>query len=128
MALRTPLAGARGLGSAKSGFSHWWMSRVTSIALVPLTLWFTFSLAGLGAMGYVEFVSWVRSPVVTVLLLLALVVTVYHMMLGLRVIIEDYVRPEWLKVTGIVTMNFGCVLLGVAGLVAVLKIFVSAQP
>ncbi|HKF94094.1 MAG TPA: succinate dehydrogenase, hydrophobic membrane anchor protein, partial [Gammaproteobacteria bacterium] len=59
---------------------------------------------------------------VTVLLILSLAVTTYHMMLGLRVIIEDYVRPEWLKITGIVVMNFICVLVLVIGLVALLKI------
>jgi succinate dehydrogenase / fumarate reductase membrane anchor subunit len=127
MALRTPLAGARGLGAAKSGFSHWWSSRVTSIALIPLTLWFVFALAALRSMDYATFVDWVRSPLVTVLLILNLAVTIYHMMLGLRVIIEDYVRPEWLKISGIVLMNFICVLVLVIGLVALLKISLGAS-
>jgi succinate dehydrogenase / fumarate reductase membrane anchor subunit len=122
MALRTPLGQAQGLGAAKAGFSHWWLQRITSIALVPLMLWFVFSVAALGPMDYAAFIAWVRSPLVTVLLLLLLPVTFYHMMLGLRVIIEDYVRPEWLKVTGIVLMNFVSVLLLVLGIVAVLKI------
>ncbi len=126
MALRTPLAGARGLGSAKSGFSHWWMSRVTSIALVPLSLWFVFAVAALGGMDYAAFVAWVRSPLVTALLILSLAVTIYHMMLGLRVIIEDYVRPEALKVTGIIVMNFISILIGALGIIAVLKISLGA--
>jgi succinate dehydrogenase / fumarate reductase, membrane anchor subunit len=69
----------------------------------------------------------VRSPLVTVLLILNLAVTIYHMMLGLRVIIEDYVRPEWLKISGIVVMNFICVLVLVIGLVALLKISLGAS-
>jgi succinate dehydrogenase / fumarate reductase, membrane anchor subunit len=126
MSLRTPLSAARGLGAAKSGFSHWWMSRVTSVALVPLTLWFVFAIASLSTMDHATFVAWVRSPTVTVLLILSLAVTVYHMMLGLRVIIEDYVHVEWLKVSGIIVMNFLSVLIGTIGIVAVLKIALGA--
>lgn len=126
MSLRTPLAAARGLGAAKSGFSHWWQSRITSIALVPLTLWFVFAIAGLGSMDHAAFVAWVRSPLVTALLILSLAVTVYHMMLGLRVIVEDYVQVEWIKVTGILVINFVSILIGVVGLVSVLKISLGA--
>ncbi len=126
--LRTPLAGARGLGAAKAGFNHWWLSRVTSIALVPLILWVVFAIASLNSMDYATFVAWVRSPVVAVLLVITLVVTTYHMMLGLRVIIEDYVHPEGLKVTSIIVMNFLSVLLLAVGLVALLRIFVSVGP
>jgi succinate dehydrogenase / fumarate reductase membrane anchor subunit len=126
--LRTPLAGARGLGAAKAGFNHWWLARVTSLALVPLILWIVFAIASLGNMNYATFVAWVRSPVVTALLIITLVVTVYHMMLGLRVIIEDYVHPEGLKVASIIVMNFLSVLLLTIGLVALLKIFVSVGP
>lgn len=126
MTLRTPLSTARGLGSAKSGFDHWWMSRVTAIALIPLILWFAFAIASFNSMDYAAFVAWVRSPIVAVLLSVTLAVTIYHMMLGLRVIIEDYVHVEWLKIIGIMTMNFASVLLLAVGLLAVLKIFVSA--
>ena len=122
MALRTPLSAARGLGSAKSGFSHWWMARVTSVALIPLILWFVFTVASLGNMDHAAFVAWVQSPIVTVLLIVTLAVTIYHTMLGLRVIIEDYVHVEWLKVAGIMVMNFICVLLLAVGLIATLKI------
>ncbi|MDQ3731816.1 MAG: succinate dehydrogenase, hydrophobic membrane anchor protein [Pseudomonadota bacterium] len=126
MALRTPLSAARGLGSAKSGFGHWWMARVTSIALIPLTLWFVFTVASFGSMDHTAFVAWVRSPMITVLLIITLAVTIYHTMLGLRVIIEDYVHVEWMKVTGVMIMNFTCVLLLAVGLLATLKIFTSA--
>jgi succinate dehydrogenase / fumarate reductase membrane anchor subunit len=126
MSLRTPLAGAKGLGTAKAGFHHWWLSRLTAIALVPLTLWFVFALASLSSMEYVDFVAWVRSPLVTALLLVTLAVTVYHMMLGLRVILEDYVHVEWLKVSSIIVMNFASILVAALGLVAILKISLGA--
>ncbi|MGH8501409.1 MAG: succinate dehydrogenase, hydrophobic membrane anchor protein [Gammaproteobacteria bacterium] len=126
MALRTPLGAARGLGAAKAGFSHWWLQRVTSVALIPLLLWFAFSIATFGDMHHAAFVAWVRSPLVTVLLILLLVTLFYHLQLGLRVIIEDYVHVEWMKLGGILAMNFICVFLAVLGVVAVLKIALGA--
>lgn len=126
MALRTPLSAARGLGAAKAGFSHWWLQRVTSVALIPLLLWFAFSVASFGDMHYVAFVEWVRSPIVTVLLVLLLLTLFYHLQLGLRVIIEDYVHVEWMKLGGILAMNFGCIFLAALGVVAVLKISLGA--
>ncbi len=126
MTLRTPLSTARGLGAAKSGFSHWWLQRVTSVALIPLMLWFAFSVASFGDMHYAAFVEWVQSPIVTVLLILLLVTLFYHLQLGLRVIIEDYVHVEWVKLAGILTMNFFCVFLSVLGVGAVLKIALGA--
>jgi len=126
MALRTPLRAALGLGAAKAGFSHWWLQRVTSVALIPLMLWFAFSVASFGDMRYVAFVGWVQAPLVTVLLMLMLVTLFYHLQLGLRVIIEDYVHVEWMKLVGILTMNFICVFLSVLGVVAVLKIALGA--
>ena len=126
MALRTPLSAALGLGAAKAGFSHWWLQRVTSVALIPLLLWFAFSVATFGDMHYAAFVGWVGSPIPTVLLILLLVTLFYHLQLGLRVIIEDYVHVEWMKLAGILTINFICVFLSVLGVVAVLKIALGA--
>ena len=53
---------ARGLGSAKSGVHHFWMQRVSAVALIPLTLWFVFSVAQLSAGSYPEALHWVSSP------------------------------------------------------------------
>ena len=122
MSLRTPLSRARGLGSAKEGASHWWMQRLTAIALVPLALWFAFVVASLGGADYETVVAWLRSPAVTVLLVILIAVTFYHLQLGVQVILEDYVQSGWLKITGIVLVNFGCILLAVIGIVALLTI------
>ncbi|MBA2491232.1 MAG: succinate dehydrogenase, hydrophobic membrane anchor protein [Gammaproteobacteria bacterium] len=126
MAVRTPVTAARGLGAAKAGFSHWWLQRVTSVALVPLLLWFAFSVASFGDMHYAAFVAWVGSPIPTVLLILLLATLFYHLQLGLRVIIEDYVHVEWMKLAGILLTNFACIFLTVLGVVAVLKIALGA--
>ena len=126
MSLRTPLSNALGLGAAKSGASHWWMQRLTSIALIPLVLWLAFSVALLGTADYASVIAWIRSPMATVLLIVLIIAVFYHMALGLQVIIEDYVHVEWLKLTSIIAVKFGSALLGVSGVIAVLRIAFGA--
>ncbi len=122
MKFRTALYGVRGLGSAKSGTHHWWMQRVTALALVPLMLWLAFALASLGTMDYGAAVSWVRSPVNTVLLLASLLALFHHTQLGLQVVLEDYVHHEGVKIASLLGLKFLTLLLGLASALAVLRV------
>ena len=121
MSLRTPLSAAKGLGSAKEGAHHWWVQRLTSIALVPLMLWLVISLALLGNLTYESAVAWVQSPFVAVGLSLLVVVMFYHVQLGVQVIIEDYVHG-WLKITSIILFNFACIAFVFIGLLSIIKV------
>ncbi len=121
--MRTPLARARGLGAAGEGAAHWWMQRVTSVALTPLALWFGFALAGLGDLSHAAVAAWMREPPTAVLLIAFLLAGCYHMALGLRVIIEDYVHAAALRVGLIVAVELGSFLLALSGVVAALKVF-----
>jgi succinate dehydrogenase / fumarate reductase, membrane anchor subunit len=90
--LRSPLSMARGLGSAKHGADHWWLQRLTSIALIPLTLWFVLSvIIHLGA-SYEEFVAWMRSPFSATMMVLTVAVTFHHAQSGMQVVYEDYLH------------------------------------
>ena len=122
MSLRTPLSEAKGLGSAKEGAGHWWMQRLTAVALVPLSIWLAFSVAMLGSASYSTVIAWLQSPVAVVLLILFIAVMFYHTQLGLQIIVEDYVSG-WLKIVTLVLINFLCVILAVVGIIALLKIF-----
>ncbi len=122
--LRSPLGRARGLGSAKGGTHHWWMQRVTSIALLPLTLWFVLSVAGLAGAGYGATVAWIGRPWNAVLLLATIGLTFHHMAAGMQVIMEDYANQEWVKMGGILAIKAICVLLALASALAVLRIAV----
>ena len=122
MSLRTPLSEAKGLGSAKEGASHWWLQRLTAVALIPLSIWLAFAVAMLGSASYEAVLGWLQSPIVVVLLVLFIAAMFYHTQLGLQVIVEDYVGG-WLKVATLVLINFICILLAVAGIVALLKVF-----
>jgi succinate dehydrogenase / fumarate reductase membrane anchor subunit len=119
---RTPANEVRGLGSAKHGTHHWWLQRVTAVALVPLSLWLMASLGSLVGADYQSVVIWVRSPVVTVLLICLIGALFHHAQLGLQVVLEDYVHTEWLKTTSIVLMKFTALVLGLASVLAVLKV------
>ncbi|MBL4720323.1 MAG: succinate dehydrogenase, hydrophobic membrane anchor protein [Alphaproteobacteria bacterium] len=120
--MRSDLGSVRGLGSAKSGTGHFWMQRVTAIALIPLTLWFVASLASMGAVSYVEAIEWVRSPVTAVLLLALIAATFHHLQLGMQIVIEDYVHAEGAKIASLIIVKLGSVLLGLAAAFAVLKV------
>jgi len=119
---RTPLGRVRGLGSAKSGTHHWWMQRLTAIALVPLSLWFVASLIIVVTAEHALVVAWLHSPLVAILCCALIVAIFYHGQLGLQVVVEDYVHTEWLKVAGLVVMKLLCLLLATACLFAVLSI------
>lgn len=119
---RTPLNQVRGLGSAKEGTHHWWLQRLTAVALIPLSLWFVASLITIADADYLSVVQWMRSPIVTVLLLCLIWVLFHHAQLGVQVVLEDYVHSEWLKVTSIVALKFAVVVLGLLSAIAVLKV------
>jgi succinate dehydrogenase / fumarate reductase membrane anchor subunit len=119
---RSPFERAQGLGSAREGVGHWRMQRMTAVALIPLTLWFAASLIAHAKSDYGVFILWLRQPLTTVLMVLLLIALFYHMALGLRVVVEDYVHNDRIKMPAVVAINLGSFALGVAGIVATLHI------
>jgi succinate dehydrogenase / fumarate reductase, membrane anchor subunit len=122
--MRSPLGRVRGLGSAKGGTHHWWMQRVTSAALLPLTIWFALAAASLAGASYEETVAWIGRPWNAVLLLATIGLTFHHTASGMQVILEDYANQEWVKMGGILAIKAICVLLALASALAVLRIAV----
>jgi succinate dehydrogenase / fumarate reductase, membrane anchor subunit len=120
--LRSPLGAVSGLGSAKGGAHHWWMQRLTSIALVPLTVWFTVSILSLPSLDHVTVVSWMAQSWTSLLLILLVLVATYHSQLGVRIVVEDYVHSSGMRTLTLVTLTFVHTLLAVAGVFAILKV------
>jgi succinate dehydrogenase / fumarate reductase membrane anchor subunit len=120
--LRTPLARARGLGSARDGLHHWWAQRLTAIALIPLVVWFAISLVMLSGADYGVARAWIGSPLVMVLLILTISIGLHHGQLGIQVVIEDYVHGDGWKLALIVAVRFIAVVFGLAAVVAILRI------
>lgn len=120
--LRTPLARVKGLGSAKEGVGHWWSQRLSSLLLMPLVLWFGFSVASLPHASHEQLTAWISMPAVTVALVLLILTVFFHAQQGLQVVIEDYISVHWQRTTLIVLVSFLCLLLAVIGVIAVLRI------
>jgi len=120
--LRSPLARARGLGSAKDGLHHWWAQRLTAVALIPLVVWFAVSLVMLSGADYAVVRAWIGSPVVMVLLILTIAIGLHHGQLGMQVVIEDYIHSDGWKLTWIILVRFLAALFGLAAIVAILRI------
>lgn len=117
--LRTPLARARGLGSAKDGVHHWWVQRVTAVALallIPWLLWFLVSLIGADQASVRATIANPRYALPLLILVLSLF---WHAKLGMQVVIEDYVSTRWLEIAAQLVVTFACVagaLVGVLGI------------
>ncbi|MDE2316971.1 MAG: succinate dehydrogenase, hydrophobic membrane anchor protein [Xanthomonadaceae bacterium] len=120
--LRHPLKRARGFGSAQSGVGHWWTQRVSAAALVLLSLWFVFTVLSLLHADYATAKAAVAKPWNSLLLILFVVTMFWHAVLGLQVVIEDYVHTRWKEVVLLVAIKFLAVLGALAGVLAVLRI------
>ncbi|MBV8911432.1 MAG: succinate dehydrogenase, hydrophobic membrane anchor protein [Acetobacteraceae bacterium] len=120
--MRSQLGRVRGTGSAHSGVHHWYAERITAIALVPLSLWFVFSMLRLVGARQEEVAQWAGHPVNTVLLLALIAMTFHHMQLGVQVVLEDYVNAKWLMNVLMLLTKAAAGLLGLTAAVAVLKL------
>lgn len=122
---QTDIKRAVGLGSARTGVTHWWAQRVTAVALIPLSLWFTAAMTRLAGTGYDALADWLEAPLTAILMVLLLLGLFYHLALGLQVIIEDYVHSSRVKLAAVVVVQLVCSALAVAGVVSVVRIALS---
>jgi succinate dehydrogenase / fumarate reductase membrane anchor subunit len=125
--MQSPLGRVLGLGSAKEGVEHWWRQRTTAIALVPLAIWFVISAIGLIGADRAAMVGWMHSPMSAVFAVLLIVTAIYHMTLGLQVVIEDYVHSEGWKLGLIIVVRLWSIVLAVRGVLAVLTLAFAAS-
>lgn len=123
--IRTPLGQVRGLGSAKHGVDHFVSQRVSAIALVLLVPWFLITLINAVRGGYDGALAYLSEPLNAVLVLLAVGGALYHMRLGMQVVIEDYIAKNGAKIALLIFNTFICITLFAAAAYAVLKIAIS---
>ena len=124
--LRSPLGRARGLGSARAGSKHWWAQRLTAAALVPLTLWFIWSVLRLAGGSQPDVADWLSSPVRLALMLALIVATFHHLQLGMQVVIEDYVANEGVKLAAVLAVKGLCILLALICIICALALGLSS--
>jgi succinate dehydrogenase / fumarate reductase membrane anchor subunit len=119
---RTSLGRARGLGSAKHGVNHWISERISSVALVPLSLWAVVSGLNLARLDYDGAIAWMHAPLNAVLGVLLMFTAFQHMHAGLRVIVEDYIHTTGTKSALLLLNLFICVLGAALAVFSILKV------
>jgi succinate dehydrogenase / fumarate reductase, membrane anchor subunit len=122
MSLRSPLGRVLGKGSAGDGVGHWWVQRVTAVALLPLTAWFAISLLGLPLQSYDAVRGWLGQPWVAVFASLLVFTLAWHSKLGVQVVIEDYVHGKVAKTSLLLLSVFVHIAAAAAGLFAILRL------
>ncbi len=122
---RSAISKAKGLGSSKDGLHHWVVQRLTAIALIPLTLWFCFSVASMTSFDHAALVNWMSSMFNAGLMICTIIAGLYHGALGCQVIIEDYVSDHAVRMVGIITVKGLCFLFAVIGVLSVVKLAVG---
>jgi succinate dehydrogenase / fumarate reductase membrane anchor subunit len=120
--MRTSLGRVRGLGSARSGATHWWHERLTSVSTLILLVWFFVSLVRLPDLGYATVSQWLAQPLAAVPMLLLILSVFWHLASGLRVVVEDYVHEEGGKLFWLVAINFASLFAAALSGFAVLRI------
>ncbi|MGM0562731.1 MAG: succinate dehydrogenase, hydrophobic membrane anchor protein [Pseudomonadota bacterium] len=126
MSYRSPLRNAYGLGSAKDGTHHFMVQRLTGIALVPLMLWLTYSIACLGGADLASVRDFIAHPLNATLLICLTIAVFYHSSLGIQVVLEDYLHINSLRLTLQILVNFTNFALAVVSILAILKLAVAA--
>jgi succinate dehydrogenase / fumarate reductase membrane anchor subunit len=119
---RTPRSRVDGLGAAHSGVGHFWRQRVTAAALVPLALWFAWASVAMIGADRDTALAFLRMPINAVLMGLFIVVATIHMVLGVQVVIEDYIHNEGRKIALLLANQFFAAIVVAASLYALVKI------
>ena len=120
--IQTPLARARGQGSAKDGTAHWLHQRITALANLPLMLWLVWSVVHMQDLTHEMFVLWLSQPLNAILMILAVLSVFYHAALGTQVIVEDYFHHEGLKFAKLIGIKLFYIATCVACLFSILQI------
>jgi succinate dehydrogenase / fumarate reductase membrane anchor subunit len=120
--LRNPLQRARGLGSAQSGAQHWWNQRLTAVAMIVLVTWFVATVLSMLHTDYAMARATIAKPWNAVAFIGVFIAMYWHAVLGLQVVIEDYVHTRWLEVASLVVIKLLASLAVLAGVLAVLRI------
>jgi succinate dehydrogenase / fumarate reductase, membrane anchor subunit len=122
MSLQTPLHKAQGLGASHSGAGHFWNQRVSAVVLIPLTVWFAISALGLAGAGLVPVLIFLANPLNAVLMAAFMLISLYHMTLGMQEVILDYVPHPGFKFV-LMLANYGFAFaVAAAGLFFLLRI------
>ncbi|MFM8444085.1 MAG: succinate dehydrogenase, hydrophobic membrane anchor protein [Methylococcus sp.] len=87
--------------TAREATGEWLRERLSSILMIPLTLWVVLSYAWQLPRNHEQFVAWMMEPAHYAPLMIFLLLSSYHALLGMKVIIDDYVHHTLLHGLGL---------------------------
>jgi succinate dehydrogenase / fumarate reductase, membrane anchor subunit len=125
--MRSPLSKARNLGSAKSGNHHWLMQRISAVFLIPLAIWFAITIINIVKMPFIDSLRIITNPFNGVMIILFIGMMLYHGMLGMKIIIEDYVHCETMKNIIIIAIYAFTIFTAVAAIFAIFTFYISVM-
>jgi len=125
--LRSPLAKSKGLGASQDASNEFWVQRLTALALVPMVIWFCFSIALLPEISYGVLRTWFQSPFNSIMMVLIVLVSFQHAHMGMQVIFEDYISSYGPRVAAILLVKFLSYFLMAVGVFSILKIALGSQ-
>lgn len=120
--LRTPLGRVRNLGSSHSGTRDFWRQRLTAVAMILLVVPIVAIVLMMQGRNHAAAAQILGSPLVAIVLLLFIAASVWHMKIGMQVILEDYVHDEKVKLVAIMANNFFCAVVALASTYAIFKL------
>ena len=120
--LRSPIAKVKGLGSSGDASHHFWITRLTALALVPLVIWFCFSIASLPTVTHQVLVYWLDSPFNSTMTILLIIIGFHHGQLGIQVILEDYISTHKIRIPAIIITKFIAYFMMALGVYSIAKI------
>lgn len=112
----------------RKGAGGWLAERLSSLVLVPLTLWALWSAAMIAGTGYEGALAWFAQPLNAWVLAATWLITLWHMNMGITVIVEDYIhkRSTLGLLLGLSTLI--CLALAVVGLLFITRLAVGSDP
>lgn len=119
---KNPTARARGMGSARYGFTHWMWQRITAVANIFLVIWGMWAVIQIAGMDYYQFSAWLSYPLHAIPLALLVISLFLHACIGLQVIVEDYIHHEGYKVLKILGIRLVIIACAVACIFSIIKI------
>ena len=120
--MRSMAGRVRYLGAAKSGTRDLWLMRLTSVALLFLSIAFVWTMLSLVGKTLPQVQAQFSHPLVSILMLLFILASIVHMKIGMQAIIDDYIHAVQVKEWAMMANIFFSVAVGVAAVFAVLKL------
>ena len=87
---RSDLSKAKNLGAASSGSHHWWHQRFTALIISIMIFWVISFFGEILKSNVTMAISHLKKPFNLAMLLVLFLTVMYHAVLGMQVVIEDY--------------------------------------